>query len=380
VAPVLIAGFLGALLGLGLVFGLGWLLYFFVSLPMRREERARLFLDVVGTGLQRGQSLEHTVVSASTAGDVALGARFHLLAAFLEKGMSLGKALDQVPHFLPPSMRAMLRAGAEAACLPRILLACRRQLRDGAAQVWKAQHFLALMALIATPFWLFVFWTLVVFVFPKFQAIAEEMGTGSLPLLQGLLNHAGLLIAVQLVLFAGFYLGVLLYVGGPRVTSWLNRLGSGLGDRLAFALPWQRQRILRDFSATLAALLDAGLPEPRALTLAADTTANRTFQRRAAAAVAGLEGGLKLADAVQHLDGTGELRWRLENASRGRPDFWTALAGWHEALDARAFQQEQIVSQVVTTALVFVNGLMVGAVAVAVFQLLISIINEGLLW
>jgi len=368
------------LLWFGLVFGLGWVLYFFVSLPMRREERARLFLDVVETGLPRGQSLEHTVVSASGAGDRALGARFHLLAAHLESGLSLGAALEKVPHFLPPPLRTMLSIGVETSCLPKILIAGRRQLRDGVAQVWKAQHFLALMALIATPVWLFVFWALVIFVFPKFQAIGQEMGAGSWPLLQWLLENAGLLIALQVILFGGFYLCVALYVGGARLTSWLNRLGAGLGDRLAFAFSWQRQRILRNFSGTLAALLDAGLPEARALTLAADGTANRVFRKRADAVGAELARGVRLADAVQRIDATGEFRWRLANASQGPQGFWTALAGWHEALDARAFQQEQILAQLVTTALVFVNGFMVGGVAIAVFQLFLSIINAGLLW
>jgi type II secretory pathway component PulF len=380
VIPDLLLGALCALLGLGILFGLGWGLYFCVSLPLRREERARLFLDVVETGLNRGQSLEHTTVSASTAGDRILGARFHLLAAYLESGMDLGTALNRVPHFLPPSLRATLQAGAEAVCLPKILEACRRQLRDGVAQVWKAQHFLALMALIATPVWLFVFWTLVIFVFPKFQAIAEDMGAGSWPLLRWLLDHATGLIAVQAILFVGFYLCVLLYLGGPRLIAWVNRLGFDWGDRLAFALPWQRQRILRNFSATLAALLDAGLPEARALKLAADGTANQVFRHRAAVVGDELARGVKLAEAVQRIDATGEFRWRLANASQGTQGFWTALAGWHEALDVRAFRQEQILAQVVTSALVFINGLMVGCVAVAVFQLLLSILNAGLLW
>ena len=113
---------------------------------------------------------------------------------------------------------------------------------------------------------------------------------------------------------------------------------------------------------------------------AAESTSNRAFEGRTADAVAGLEKGLRLPEAVQRLDDTGEFRWRLENAARSGSGFGAALSGWHEALDARAFHQEQIVSQLATTALVLVNGLMVACVAIAVFQLLISIIKGGLLW
>ena len=47
----------------------------------------------------------------------------------------------------------------------------------------------------------------------------------------------------------------------------------------------------RDFSTMLAILLDSGVPEPEAVTLAADCTANRVFRQRAARAVEGLQAG-----------------------------------------------------------------------------------------
>jgi hypothetical protein len=49
-------------------------------------------------------------------------------------------------------------------------------------------------------------------------------------------------------------------------------------------------------------------------------------------------------------------------------------------LNARAFQQEQATAHVLTTILVLFNGVVVGVMAAAVFQSLISIIREGLLW
>jgi hypothetical protein len=56
------------------------------------------------------------------------------------------------------------------------------------------------------------------------------------------------------------------------------------------------------------------------------------------------------------------------------------LTGWHESLDAKAFQQEQAAAHTVTSGLVIANGLIVATVAVGVFSVLISIINAGVLW
>ena len=130
----------------------------------------------------------------------------------------------------------------------------------------------------------------------------------------------------------------------------------------------------------LAILLDAGVPEPEALTLAADCTANNIFRQRAAQARDALRQGVKLTDAVQMMDDSGEFQWRLMHALHAGGGFFKAIAGWNEALDAKAFQQEQATAQIVTTSLVVLNGILVGFIVVSVFSVLISIINAGVLW
>jgi type II secretory pathway component PulF len=360
--------------------GLFYALYFFVSLPLRRQERARFFLDLVETGLKQGHSLEHTILSVARANDRSTGVRFHLLAAYLESGMGLGQALEKTPHFLPPQISPMLRAGMEANALGKILPACRRLLDDGASQLWKAQNYLALVALVISPAWIFIFWVMTMFVFPKYLMIATEMEVPSGGLLQYLTRHKELLLSGQLTLLTCFYVGIFLYVGGPRVVSWLEKVAPTLTDSLIFSLPWRRKRMQRNFSSMLAVLLDAGVPEAEAVALAATSAANRIFQRRAGAVAADLRNGVTLTQAVQRLDDSGEFRWRLANAAQGSGGFLAALSGWHGSLEAQAFQQEQTFAQLATTALVLVNGLLVGVLAVAVFQILIAIINEGVLW
>src|SRR2546422_11735882 len=80
--------------GLLPLFGAAYLLYFLLTLPMRRNERARFFLDILELGLKEGRTPESAIVEASRSRDPALGARFHLLADHLENGLRLGLGLE----------------------------------------------------------------------------------------------------------------------------------------------------------------------------------------------------------------------------------------------------------------------------------------------
>jgi hypothetical protein len=83
---------------------------------------------------------------------------------------------------------------------------------------------------------------------------------------------------------------------------------------------------------------------------------------------------------LRRFDADAELSWRLANASHEPSGFTAALAGWVEALDAKAFQQEQAFSQILSTGLVLANGLIVGVVVGEVFHIITSIANEASLW
>ena len=101
---------------------------------------------------------------------------------------------------------------------------------------------------------------------------------------------------------------------------------------------------------------------------------------RATRAGALLAQGAKLPEAVQAMGESLELRWRLANAFQRGKGFLGALSGWHEALEAKAFQLEQSAAQVSTTALVILNGVMIGLIVIGVFSVIIALINEGVLW
>jgi hypothetical protein len=96
--------------------------------------------------------------------------------------------------------------------------------------------------------------------------------------------------------------------------------------------------------------------------------------------VTDLRSGATLPQALHRLDETGEFRWRLSNASHSPGGFRRSLIGWLEALDAKAFQQQQAAAHLITTSLVLLNGVLVGVLVVGTFEALIAIVNTGVLW
>jgi type II secretory pathway component PulF len=370
------------LVGLVPVCGISYGIYFLLTLPMRRTERARMFLDLLELGLREGHTPEAAVISAATSRDGSLGVRFHLLAARLEQGLRLSQGLEQVPRLLPPQVRAMLSTGERIGDARKVLPACRLLLRDSVSSVRSALNYLILLAFAISPVMIVLPIMLRVTVMPKFKETFAAMLDGqSLPAFtRFVFGGSTWVMVIQLCIVGFIWLATLAYLGGPRLHGWVHRLLPGFQDWLLVRLPWRRKRLQRDFSAMLAVLLDAEVPEAEAVTLAAQSTANLAIIGRAQKVRALLQGGVKLPEALGALDNSHELQWRLSNALRRGSGFVRALTGWHEALDAKAFQLEQAAAQLTTTALVLINGTIVASILIAVFLILISIINHTSLW
>ena len=340
--------------------------YYLISRPLHREERARFLLEVIQSALDQGQPVEHFIVSLAQTRDRSLGTRFYLLAAYLEQGRSLGAALEKVPGLGPSQLAAMLGVGESVGDYGRVLPACRELLHDGLSEARAVINYQVAFAFILNP--------VIAVVWPRVSALAAATAkdlSSSLrvPLLPGfefILHVLPWLCVLQQLLALALYFYALLFLGGPRFVCWLEARLLPAADWLWLRVPWRRKRLQCDFSAMLALLLDAHLPEHQAVTLAALSTANAAFIRLGREAVERLRAGMKLPDALQRIDDTGELRWRMKNAGHGGGNFFQALRGWHEWLHARAYQQEQAAAQSISTGLVLLNAASVALVAVLV--------------
>ena len=210
-------------------------------------------------------------------------------------------------------------------------------------------------------------------VIPVFKDVAAGSGAPPWPPAQFLFGHLGWVVGSEIALLLLLLLVTALYIGGPRSADWF-----GCADRMAWLIPWKRKRLQQTFSAMLAVLLDGGVPEAEAVRLAGDCTANEISRRRAEAVAMALAQGAKLDDAVRDFDGGDEFHWRLANAIHSRGGFLRALRGWHEALNARAFLEEEATAHAVTTGLVIFNGLVVALITIALFGLIICILDATL--
>jgi type II secretory pathway component PulF len=359
----------------GVIFGSIYLIHFFFSLPMRRAERARLFLDLLEDSLNRGQSVEEMILSIAQSRDRTVGVRFHLLAAHIEAGLQFGEALEKVPQFLPPQISAMLRTGGKLGDLKKVLPACREILRDRPAAVRSAMHYMILIVLLFSPIFGSVLTLTMIFVIPRFKEVAAGMNVGLWPVTIFVFANTGWIIGFEII-FSLMMIGVvLLYIGGPGFVRWFQFGSAPVVDWITWHIPWKQKRLQRTFSAMLAVLLDGGVPEAVAARLAGDSTANEICRHRAQRVISALEKGVKLDDAVRAFDDSGEFHWRLTNAIHANGGFLNALRSWHETLDAKAFQQEEATAHAVTTTVVILNGILVALIATAMFGILLAVLN-----
>lgn len=357
--------------------------YACVTAPARRNERARLFLDLLETGSRFGQSPERTIAAISDTHDASVSVHYHLLAARIEEGARLEQALAATPRFLPRSIAEVVKIGARENTLDKLLPAARAMLTDVNSRMRGALHYVIAFAVVVLPGVFFFLPMLSIFIWPKLKQVlidieapppAFTMLVFESPLGGTIVRFFFIAIFVSLFTMASFY------IFGPRLQSAMRDLFGSIPDRMAMLLPWRRYRAHRDFTAVLAILLDARMQEATAVRLAAQATANNLFQSRAEDVIRLLQNGTPLPEALKAIEKSQEFQWRWVSALRGGKDFFAALRGWHESLETRAFQGEQAAAHVITSSIVLINGAFVGMIAVAVFLIIITLIEEGTLW
>jgi type II secretory pathway component PulF len=354
--------------------------YLCLTAPARRNERARLFLDLLETALKTGQSPERTITAISETRDRSVTVHFHFLAALIEEGARLEQALLLTPRLLPRAIGEVVRIGARENALERLLPAARAMLGDMNSRVRGALNYVLVFAVVVVPGVFFFLPFLSVFVWPKLKAVLEDMGVAPPTFTMLVFENYEIAATIQFSFLAILIVLAVYYVVGPRIVAWTRVIFGGIPDWFTMALPWKRYRLHRDFTAVLAILLDAGMQEAHAVHLAAEATASDVFIHRAKIVAERLRNGDPLPEALKAIERSREFQWRWTTALRGGKDFFAALRAWHETLETRAFQQEQAAAHVITTSIVLLNGVIVGVIASAVFLIIISLIEEGSLW
>ena len=329
--------------------------------PMERRERARFFLLLLSSAEESGQSVEQAIISFSKSGKQPLGPQFEQVARHIESGLNLPEALAKVPGCLPAQVVATLKVGHETVGVSTTLPVAQDNLREktrfGGPM---GMGYIVMVLMVAVV----IVWVLMVFVIPKFETIFKDMlGPGeALPDFTLLVLHISNYIKNNAgALFIGiFLLLVLFYENIKRHQEWL---------------PWRRKRLQRDYSHMLALLLDSGVPEEKAVELAAQGTSSRVFKERARKVIAGLQSGLGLTEAIKLMDDSREFQWRLTNALQTEGKFVDALSGWHQSLSAQADRQCQTFATLLETTLLLFLGVIGGSVVGGMFLPLIELME-----
>ena len=218
--PVLVV-----LLGVAILAFLGGVLFsihLLLTAPMRRAERAHLFLEIIEVALDRGQPVEEGLIYLSQRRGKVLSGQFAPLATALQRGQRLADAIAAVPRLLPPQITAMLKAGQKIGDLRKVLPACKHVLKDAVSHTRGATNYVVALAFVVTPALLSLFALILVKVLPSLHAIKEGMGVPSgaqLTFLSeyGLAMAVTLCVPVILLWFVAF-----LYVAGPRAVEWFS--------------------------------------------------------------------------------------------------------------------------------------------------------------
>jgi type IV pilus assembly protein PilC len=211
---------------------------------------------------------------------------------------------------------------------------------------------------------------LMTYVIPKFKAIfADMLEPGEvlpeftmlvLKISDTIKNNAAALFIPLLLLF-----GVWFYC---EKKGWL--------DMFWLLIPWHRKRLQRDYSRVLALLLDSGMPEEKAIELAAQSTSNRTIKKRARKVIAGLQSGMNLTEAIKLMDDSREFQWRLTNALQTDGKFVDSLSGWHQSLSARADRQHRSFASLIEATMILLLGLIIGSIMIGMFLPLIKLMDK----
>jgi type II secretory pathway component PulF len=378
-------GFLRALVGWGL-FALVpaacvlTVLFFLVTVPLRRREHAALLLDLILAGLRDGKTPEQTIVAVSRTRDKLVGPRFHLLAAYIEEGHRLIPALAEIPGYLPSNIIGLLRTGAETNQMQRAAQLAKAALGRALSRTSSALQYAYVLLLLALPFAATVLILWRVFVWPKMQLIVEDMDTTMPPFTRFITENSGWLIFAYMSLAVGVLVLFMGAVSGPRSTGDSRSRWRFLRDRFSYAMPWTNKLLKRDFSLMLAFLLDAELPESKALEQAGDSVGNLFVRSKARRAAKKLSSGIPLTQAISGFDEEGQLQWRVATAAQSGIGFVPALRGWHQTLEGEAFRQEETAAHLSTTALLILNGAAVACVVIAIFAVFVAVVNEAVLW
>ena len=361
--------------------GVGFAAYYVLSAPFRRIDCANLVVELNELAVATGSNPEDLFKQLGGLGvkGVPHARKFTRLNALMRSGRSFIESLRGFHSLLPGEVFGAMELARNERGSQLLAKLSRAHLEDGVSRAQNSFKLFSSSLLILIPTSLLIGIGAMNFIIPKFKdVLADMLGSGLPEITVFLLNlydtGLAMVIPTLLIVFVAFLTVAHLFglSASHDTGSLLNRLFS----RLAWLMPWRRNRIKRNFIWIFCELLDNGVPEAEAIETAAAATKNSIVRGRAAKAAGDLRNGQPLAKALRRFNRRADLAWRVENAGHGSATFRETLEGWTNHLSALAYKQQQSAFYYAFTLLTLFNGLCVLCIALVIFLPLATLIER----
>ena len=361
--------------------GVGFAAYYVLSAPFRRIDCANLVVELNELAAATGRNPEDLFkqLGGLGVGGVPHARKFSRLNDLMQSGRSFIESLRVFHSLLPGEVFGAMELARNERGSQLLAKLSRAHLEDGVSRAQNSFKLFSSSLLILIPTSLLIGIGAMNFIMPKFKdVLADMIGSGLPEITEFLLSlydtGLAMVIPTLLIVFVAFLTVAHLFglSASHDTGSLLNRLFS----RLAWLMPWRRNRIKRNFIWIFCELLDSGVPEAEAIEAAAAATKNSVVRGRAAKAANDLRNGQPLAKALRRFDRRADLAWRVENAGHGSATFRETLEGWTNHLSALAYKQQQSAFYYAFTLLTLFNGLCVLCIALVIFMPLAAMIES----
>ncbi len=361
--------------------GVGFAAYYVLSAPFRRIDCANLVVELNELAAATGRNPEDLFkqLGGLGVGGVPHARKFSRLNDLMQSGRSFIESLRVFHSLLPGEVFGAMELARNERGSQLLAKLSRAHLEDGVSRAQNSFKLFSSSLLILIPTSLLIGIGAMNFIMPKFKdVLADMIGSGLPEITEFLLSlyDTGLAMVIPTLLIVFVVFLTVAHLFGLSASHDTGSLLNRLFSRLAWLMPWRRNRIKRNFIWIFCELLDSGVPEAEAIEAAAAATKNSVVRGRAAKAANDLRNGQPLAKALRRFDRRADLAWRVENAGHGSATFRETLEGWTNHLSALAYKQQQSAFYYAFTLLTLFNGLCVLCIALVIFMPLAAMIER----
>lgn len=295
------------------------------------------------------------------------------LASEMERGTSLEQAFDKFQDRFPPLYSKLVGAGVTSGNLPGMLFNLGRHMElieRLRAALWRAAAY-PITILIGV---VVVLYFVTQHILPKFDAIFRDFGTKLPALTEWLMMLPaaapyifGTLAVIVIALILGYF--ILKSMGLDRIVI----------ERIVFPLPLigpiLRFNLLARWCDAVAMAIAAGLDLPRAVQLAGDAVASPTLRKDGDQLIATLQSGQPISTMTRGRILPATAIAAMSLASQ-QSDLGSAMNTLSEMYQQQAQLRLSLLPALLTPALLLIVATTIGAIVIAMFLPMISLIQN----